>query len=255
MKSKYETDIKTCLRLDQLLYGLKQSGRLWNNQFVWRMKKLGYERLLSDQSIFYKKIGNKFIIFSLYVDDILGITSDKETMQQLTDDLQKTFKTKALGAVHWLVGMKISRNRVKGCLLLNQETYVNTMLNELNMQHIKSVDTPLVEESKIPQNLQQFKDDFHERAVFGKMMFLSVTTRPDIAPAVAILGQYLNNSSARTRWRIKRILRYLSGTRDHGINFYRSNKPFNLALSLQAYVDASYGNCPATRRSRTGVII
>lgn len=49
---------------------------------------------------------------------------------------------------------------------------------------------------------------------------------------------------------VKRILRYLKHTIDHGFHFRRSNE-----LTLSAFSDADWGGCPDDRRSTSGYCI
>ncbi len=88
------------------------------------------------------------------------------------------------------------------------------------------------------------------RKMVGKLMYLSTVTRPDISFAV---GRVASGMSAPTRgvWiRVKRILRYLSGTTNCYLKYKKGvNDP-----TLVTYVDASYGVDPKRGRSVTGYI-
>lgn len=49
---------------------------------------------------------------------------------------------------------------------------------------------------------------------------------------------------------LKRILRYVQGTLDHGLHLYASS-----STQLTAYSDADWGGCPTTRRSTSGYCV
>ena len=57
------------------------------------------------------------------------------------------------------------------------------------------------------------------REAIGSLMYASVATCPDISFAVSALSQFLDNPG-RAHWEaVKRILRYLSGTRDFELTY------------------------------------
>ena len=67
-------------------------------------------------------------------------------------------------------------------------------------------------------------------------MWLSGRTRPDVAFAVSRLA---SQAASNPQWALrlgKRILRYLAGTRSHGLVF----KPQGEAMKLEVYADASF---------------
>lgn len=77
-------------------------------------------------------------------------------------------------------------------------------------------------------------------------MYLSIGTRPDIAHAVSIVSQF-NDCHNETHWSaIKKVLRYLKGTANHGLLYKQNND------KLRGFVDADWANCPKDRKSYTG---
>ena len=86
------------------------------------------------------------------------------------------------------------------------------------------------------------------RELIGSLMYLAVCTRPDIAHTVSYLSQF-NENFGKEHWAAgKRIIKYLKGTIDVGIEF----KPNS--TTLNGFVDSDWGTCPVDRRSYTGYI-
>ena len=73
------------LLLKYNLYSQRQGSKIWNNHLVKRLKKIGFELLKVDKSIFYEEN----MIFFYYIDsDIFIGPNDKEiddAVQQLKD--------------------------------------------------------------------------------------------------------------------------------------------------------------------------
>ena len=65
-------------------------------------------------------------------------------------------------------------------------------------------------------------------------MYLRNCTRPDIGYAVSQLSRYTSNAGKNYWKAIYQVLRYLSITRDHGLNFTR------YPVVLEGYYDANW---------------
>lgn len=73
------------------------------------------------------------------------------------------------------------------------------------------------------------------REAVGSLIYLSVATRPDITFAVNLVNRYLEEPK-KIHWKaVKRILKYLKGTTNHGLRF-----SCNIEKELLAYSDADY---------------
>lgn len=80
------------------------------------------------------------------------------------------------------------------------------------------------------------------------MLYLAISTPPDISFAVSFLSQF-NSCYNQTHWKAaKRVLRYLKGTRDYRL-MYRKTK-----RDLHGFVDADWGNVLDDRRSFSGYV-
>ena len=64
-------------RLEKRLYGLKQAPRQWYLKFDRFMTGQGYNRCHFDHCVYFKRLENgSYIIFILYVDDMLVVGSN-----------------------------------------------------------------------------------------------------------------------------------------------------------------------------------
>lgn len=82
------------------------------------------------------------------------------------------------------------------------------------------------------------------RNAVGCLMYLMVSTRPDLAAAVGVLSQFASDP-CQTHWQaLKRVFRYINGTRTHGIEFLMSDDD-----SLQVYSNTDWAGDIESRRS------
>jgi hypothetical protein len=100
--------------------------------------------------------------------------------------------------------------------------------------------------------------DFEYRQVIGKLLYLEKSTRPDISCAVHQCARHCANPKIQHTAAVKRIGRYLLGTKDKGL-IMKPNQE-----GMECWVDAAHASewnnktassNPNTARSRMGYII
>ncbi|RVW42883.1 Retrovirus-related Pol polyprotein from transposon RE1 [Vitis vinifera] len=95
-----------------------------------------------------------------------------------------------------------------------------------------------------------FSDSTLYRSLVGVFQYLTIT-RPDISHVVNFVGQFLYSPTKDHFLIVKRILRYVKGTRHFGLTFHPSVAPGVLV----AYSNADWAGCLDTRRSTFGYSI
>lgn len=185
---------KVCL-IKRSLYGLRQSPRQWNTRFDEFISSHGYTRSEYDICVYFKEYEeDSYIYLLLYVDDILIVSKSKDQVAELKRLLGSEFEMKDLGEAKKILGMEITRDRVKGILTISQEDYVMRLLGNFNMDKCKSVSTPLgahfrlssATEKEIKKESSYMKDVPYQSAV-GSLMYSMVGTRPDLANAIGVV--------------------------------------------------------------------
>ncbi len=86
----------------------------------------------------------------------------------------------------------------------------------------------------------------------GGLLYLTCTTRPDIAEAVRAVCRFMSNPGQPHYQAVKRIFRFLRGTTSEGIKYQFSGSDSRV---LKAFVDADYANNLDHRRSVTGFVM
>ncbi|KAK4386046.1 Retrovirus-related Pol polyprotein from transposon TNT 1-94 [Sesamum angolense] len=84
----------------------------------------------------------------------------------------------------------------------------------------------------------------------GSIMYLMVSTRPDIAYAISCLSRYMSNPGPSHWDALKWLLRYLNGSNNYGITFSKDPQ----GASLVGYVDSNYANDRDNRKSTTSYV-
>ncbi|XP_047309565.1 secreted RxLR effector protein 161-like [Impatiens glandulifera] len=81
----------------------------------------------------------------------------------------------------------------------------------------------------------------------GSVMYLMVSTRPDIAYTVSCLSRFMSNPGIPHWNALKWLLRYLKSTVDVGLTFSKCS----VGTKLVGYVDSNYANDRDNRKSTT----
>lgn len=235
---------KLC-RLNKSIYGLKQASRSWNKRFDEVMKELHFGRLHSDACVYVSDDYALYIV--LYVDDILIVGKSSSEIEEVKSELSSRFKMKDLGEVKNFLGLEIKRNIKSKQMKISQKAYVEKVLTRFGMDNCKSIATPMGSDEKWmknddPPTEQPFK------ALLGCLQYLALMSRPDISAAVSILSRFQSCATDRHWSGLKRILRYLQGSKDR----YLLYDAHETKTALEGYADADYGNDYEDRKSNSG---
>jgi hypothetical protein len=237
----YKDDTDRICKLIKTLYGLKQSGREWNKELDEKMKQFGFKRICSDPCVYIKRDGNDVAILTVWVDDLLLFASSDKLMEQTISDVQSVWEVTILGEPTKIVGIEITQT--DDAITISQKMYINSILEREGLSGINSVTTPLDPNIKLepnPDGGEGNRSNSFAR-LLGELQFLANCTRPDIAFAVNRLASYTANPSLQHVTAVKRILRYLAGTKDLGITYSKNST--NLSEnSFFGFADAAFAN-------------
>lgn len=235
-------------KLNKALYGLKQAPRAWNARFSQYITRLGFVASKTDASLFVYKHKNDIAYLLLYVDDIILTGSSKDLLHKITLSLKKEFPMSDLGRLKFFLGVKVEYN--KADIFLSQGHYVTEIIARAGMAECKPVSTPADVNSKLSADSGDRIDDPKQyRSLAGALQYLTFT-RPDITYVVQQVCLFMHDPRQQHLTALRRIIRYIQGTKGYGLQLYRSTID-----TLIAYSDADWAGCPDTRRSTSGYCV
>lgn len=181
-----------CL-LKKALYGLKQAGVRWYKRLVDELLKLGLRSTGYDPCLFHKSQEDSLILVTIYVDDILIASNDQNWIKEVKIHLSKVFRMKDMGPVKHCLGVEFNQDVESHSVVLTQRNYVNSLLNRFNMTQCKPATTPMESGCKLvrPDHADyKIMNVFPYQQLIGGLLYLAVTTRPDIAFVTSFLSQF-----------------------------------------------------------------
>ncbi|XP_042973211.1 uncharacterized mitochondrial protein AtMg00810-like [Carya illinoinensis] len=208
------------------------SGRVW----ICQSK--------SDYSLFIKHTTSSFTALLVYIDDIIVMSLNHTSTDEVKKLLSTKFKIKNLGSLKYFLGMEIARS--KNGIQICQTKYTLDILSEMGLLVAKPSPLPMEPNIKLHKDQGDvFQDPTQYRKLVGKLLYLT-NTRPDISYIVHLLSQFMETPRVPHYDDLLKILRYLKGSPGQGLFF-----PTTSSLQLTAYCDANWANYPDTRRSTT----
>ena len=242
---------KLYCKLLQAIYGTKQAGRIWRKTLKRFLEKIGFKVSIMDPCLFIKgDIKDETIIMIVvWVDDLLTVyfKSNINQFNQFWKELSETFQVEDLGSISRYVGMQVTRDMESKVLTLDQSPAIKEVLMKFNMTNCNGRKTPLAQKQIIRKG--EVITDKPYRALVGSLMHPVVWTRPDLAYAVGILGQFAHQPTDE-HWNIgMEILKYVKSTMNTKLVYKGSDN-----FELKGYADSDWAADQETGRSIYGYI-
>jgi hypothetical protein len=242
------------LLLMKSLYGLKQAPLLWNkdmhdfltsDEFPFKLT-----RSYADECLY---IG-KDLMLLVYVDDFLIATRGLDVMVRAKAAIMTKYKSKDLGEPRKFLGLRITRDRTRRTLRIDQEEYSKSIIKRFGFENTKPRDTPMMPGIQLTTEPQEeslsAEDGLLYRSMLGSLSYATQGTRGDLAHTTMKLGQFASNPSTQHWQAMDWAYRYLLKTSDYGIVYDGST------FDPHGYTDADYAQClggePIRRRSTSG---
>jgi hypothetical protein len=218
-----------------------------------------------DPSIAMPADGGPLLLYvPLHVDDGLAVTNSTPLYLWFLKTLAVRLHIVDLGHCSKFLSILILRDRPNRRLWLSSRIYVSELLDEWNLSSCKPASTPFPSNvtdmlpapaNSLPEVADADLTSKYQRLV-GCLLYLAISTRPDIAYYAMWLGQF-NAKPSRSHFLVgKHVLRYLSGTKDLALCF-GSPSP-RVPSTLRGYTqivgcsDADWASDAADRKSISG---
>ena len=227
---------------------------LWQTHFAKVMTELGFHRFKTDSN----KSTELYVL--CYVDDLLVCGTPGRT-REFTDRLSQEVLLKVEGelkpqtSVNFL-GRTLKHNGDSIDVSMNI-AYVTDLLKLCGMENLKpSPTTGASTVSKVQPEPLDRNEHKKYRAIVGKLLWLALI-RPDIAYATKELSRDLTAPATESSTKVKHLLRYIVGTKDHCQRLCPNVtlESSNCTLDLDCYVDSDWAGCRSTRKSTSGTVV
>nr|GEW19763.1 uncharacterized mitochondrial protein AtMg00810-like [Tanacetum cinerariifolium] len=164
---------------------------------------------------------------------------------ELKEEMTTKYKMSMMRQMSFFIGLQISQS--PSGIFINQSKYAYEVVKKYGMHTTDYVDTPMVEKSKLNEDLQGKPVDatlYH--GMIGSLIYLT-SRRPGLIYTLCLCARYQAKPTKKPLQAVKRIFQYLKRTINMGLWYSKDTD-----MSLTAYVDADHAGCQDTRRSTSG---
>jgi len=163
------------------------------------MLALGFKRCKSNASVYYyhDKKTKALVIAIVYVDDVYFMdTKDSLLLNELKQKFMARWECCDLGKTTEFLGMHISCDCKNQKIFIDQYKYLEKVLVCFNVV-TNPTHTPLPSEFSFKPNEKQCDPKFRQnyQQLVGSLMYLIISSRPDIGFTVVKLAQQMANPS------------------------------------------------------------
>ena len=223
------------LKLKKNLYGLADAPYNWFQKLTEGLESEEFKRSEIDQCVFLR---NDCVIM-VYVDDMIALAKNKSVLEKLVHNLkQKDFILTDKGTLTKYLGVDV-KHQPDGTFELKQTFLIQRIIDLLGLEGDSQHNTKPTPATKPLLNKDESGEErrnaWSYRKAIGMLTYLQGTTRPDISMAVHQCARFSQSPKLSHERAVKRIGRYLLGTKDRGIIF-RPNKN----VGLECFVDADF---------------
>ena len=265
------------LRILVALYGLRQWAFEFYVLLMSLLLDLGMVRCDVDHGVFFGEwssppdpsiemppSGPLVLYVPLHVDDGLGITNSPSLYAWFLKVLSRRLHIVDLGVCSKFLSILIIRDCTNRKIWLSSHVYLAELLDEWKLSSCKPASTPFPSGvsplSIAPQNSLPDLSDAdlvprYQRLV-GCLLYLAISTRPDISYYAMWLGQFNANPTRAHFLAAKHVLRYLADTKLLALclGFSSTRVPSSLSGYMQnvGCSDADWASDAVDRKSISG---
>ena len=246
-----------CGQLLSAIYGLKQASRKFYFTLQRYLLSIGFKPSVSDQCLFHKTTSNGSPIWiAVFVDDLVISSPSVDAISSFKTDMHSRFNMKDIGPLKTILGIEVTRNSRAGTLTLTQHIYILDLIKRFGLQSNRCKhNLPMRPNLKLSiadcPTTQDERDDADTkpyRELIGSLMYLMISTRPDIACALIELSRFMSNWGTTHYNAALDLLIYVQATSHLGITYHRG------PATLVGFTDANWAGNIDNARSTTGYI-
>ncbi|GJW45660.1 retrovirus-related pol polyprotein from transposon TNT 1-94 [Tanacetum coccineum] len=198
-----------------------------------------------DPTLFIRREGKDILLVQIYVDDIIFSSTKPDLCESFSKIMCLKFKMSMMGKLSFSLGLQISQSP-RG-IFLNQSKYGLALFKKYHMKTCDPVDTPMVEKSKLDEDLQgKVIDPTRYRGMISTLMYL-MSNRPDLVFAVCMCARYHAKPTEKHLHAVNRYFQYIRGTINMGMWYLKDS-----CIALTAFADANHAGCQDTKKSTSG---
>lgn len=247
---------KSCLKLKRSLYGTNFAPKLWADTLFAALVKYGLIQSEHDKCLFSKP----GLMAVCWVDDLVLAYKDPAEKDKFLKAMNEYGFTLSIDdTLESFLGINFE-TLPDGSFNMTQPALIEKIIKATGMENCNRSPTPAAPNQPLGKDPdgEPMNEPWSYPSVCGMLQYLTTNTRPDCCYAVSQIARFTHDPKQSHATAVKRIVRYLAGTKDKGSIM----KPDG-TLSLNCMSDADFAGLykvdphedVSSAQSRMGYII
>ncbi|GJW87550.1 zinc finger, CCHC-type containing protein [Tanacetum coccineum] len=206
-------------KLIKALYGLRQAPRAWNMKLDQTLKSLDFKKCNLEQAVYTRRSKTSTLIVGVYVDDLIITGTPRKEIDAFKSQMKDRFEMSDLGLLAYYLGIEVTQTG--GEITIKQTGYINKILKETSMT------------------------DSNDRDYNGS----DTSWDQILVIQLELLSRFMQRPKDNHLRRLKQVIRYIKGTKEHGIIYKKEG-----GCKITGYSDSSYGINTDQGKGTTGIV-
>ena len=216
-------------KVNKAIYGLMQSGMLWELEHHGTLKQFGWEQCTAEPCLFRKDFDGVTCFLCTYVDNLfMGFPVSSPHREAEIARLNTKYKITDLGTVSYSLGVRLIQNPRIKLTVMNQRPMIDEIVNTHKDQIVelrRGVRSMPCDESV----LEIVKSDPESAGAIhwgkmclvlgGKLNYIATYTRPDICATLSFIMRNVSGASEALYNALIKLVRYLRDSADKSLYF------------------------------------
>jgi hypothetical protein len=283
----------TVIQVCKAIQGHPESPRLWEKHIDRIVRDMNFAPTRHEPCLYRGNYKGQTVLFLRQVDDFAVAAKDKSICSTINAHINKkmSMDVKDLGVISRFNSMDILQTR--DYIKITCKKYIHKMLQShdwllkppppnqpiplpAESDFVKAMEQATPPATQTEQHCLQKQMGFSYRSVIGELIWPMVKCRPDFAPHVIKLSQYLSNPAKEHHQAARTLAAYLAATITEGIHYWRDEPVESLPIGetptlhpenyeiqaelnkngkLEGFVDSDWAADTVKRKSITGLIV
>nr|GFA01748.1 hypothetical protein [Tanacetum cinerariifolium] len=131
---------------------------------------------------------NDLFLVKIYVDDIIFASTNTAMCDEFANQMTNKFKMSMMGQMSFCLGLQISQSP-RG-IFINQSKYASEIVKKYGLHSIDSVNTPMIENKKLDEDLQGKPFDATLYCGMIRSLMYLTASRPDLIYVICLCARY-----------------------------------------------------------------
>lgn len=195
--------------------------------------------------------GDQRLIMGVYVDDLIITSSNLDILGKFKAEMRKLFRMSDLGLLSYYLGIEVTQSSAG--ISISQGAYAAKILEKVGLLDSNPCRTPMEARLRLSKTGSTPAVDATEyHSLVGSLRYI-VNTRPDLAYPVGLVSRFMEAPREEHLPAVKRILRYVAGTKSWGV-FYAAGSKKGARPWLLGYTDSDMAGDVDDRKSTGGMV-